>query len=54
MCHGFPTSVKRFRFLACFFFFFNKTNNKAVEERQKGPAVLILFTAGGPIMLFWS
>lgn len=40
--------------LSFFFFFFNKTNNKCVQERQKGPAVLILLTVVGPIMLFWS
>lgn len=50
MCGAFPVSVNRFRVLA---FFFNKTNNKCVQERQKGPAVLISLTVVGPIMLFW-
>lgn len=40
--------------IVCFFLLFSKTNNKSVQDRQKGPAVLILFTAVGPIMLLWS
>lgn len=51
VCCVFPVSVNRVGVLA---FFFNKTNNKCVQERQKGPAVLILLTVVGPIMLFWS
>lgn len=55
VCRVFPVSVNRVGVLAfSFFFFFNKTNNKCVQERQKGPAVLISLTVVGPIMLFWS
>jgi hypothetical protein len=47
VCHASPTSLKRFRVLA-FFFFLNKTNNKSVQERQEGTCCFNFAHSGGP------